>query len=375
MVRLSYFIIFLFILIACSTNQRDSSEKNNSTKYARGFEITDYNSFKKITVFNPWEQAKKIAFSYYLMNKGQIIPDSLKKEKVIFTPIERVICLSTSHIAFLDAIGETAKIKGISGSQYVNNNEIRNKIQSGEVVDVGYDSGLNYELILQQKPDLVLVYGIGSEVTTYVRKMEDLGLTVFFIAEYLEESPLGKTEWINCIAPLFGKEKEANLFFKSIESKYNLLKEKANSITEKPEVLVGLPYRDAWWIPGGKSYLSNLIADAGGDYIGKDNSLDESYVVSFENLLTMAGNAKVWLNVGSVKSKAEIIATDERFAKFPSFNNARIYNNNNRMNPSGGNDFWESGAVYPDRILHDFINIFHPGILEDSELIYYREIN
>jgi iron complex transport system substrate-binding protein len=39
----------------------------------------------------------------------------------------------------------------------------------GEVPDVGYGRNLNYELMVNQNPELVMVYGIGSEVTSYVK--------------------------------------------------------------------------------------------------------------------------------------------------------------------------------------------------------------
>ena len=128
--------------------------------------------------------------------------------------------------------------------------------------------------------------------------------------------------------------------------------------------------------PGGcgDSYLSELIKDAGGNYIGEKNRSHESYVISFENAVIWSAKANVWINVGSVSSKSEILAVDERFKNFPAFRNARIYNNNKRMSPQGGNDFWESGTVHPDLILKDLIQIFHPGLLEKSDLIYYREI-
>jgi iron complex transport system substrate-binding protein len=373
-VRIAFFVL-LFFFISCSDAPDGSrSARNDSTQYATGFEIHDFGRIKKITVFNPWEKASGISFSYYLIPENQSVPDSLKNKRIIFTPVERVVCLSTSHIAFIGALGEEDKIRGVSGSRYISHPEVAKKIASGEIVDVGYDNNLNYERILQQDPDLVMVYGVNSEVTAYVRKMEDLGLNVFYVAEYLEKSPLGRAEWIKAIAPLFEKTSQADSFFTVAEKNYEELKRKAKRITPRPRVLVGLPYRDSWWIPGGESYLAHLIEDAGGNYIGKENNSRESYVISFENALAMAHGAEVWINTGSVDSREEILAADERFASFPSFNNARIYNNNNRMSLSGGNDFWESGTIYPDKILHDFIVIFHPGLLGNSELYYYREI-
>jgi iron complex transport system substrate-binding protein len=368
-------ILFIITLIAsCTRSGKNVPLKVNSNRYAHGFEVDQTGGIKKITVYNPWEQANNISFDYYLIEKGITPPDSIDLKKIIYTPVTNVVCLSTSHVALLDAIGETDKITGISGSYYISNPRVREKIKAGMMMDVGYDQGFNYELLLQQKPELVFVYGIGSEVSTQVRKMEDLGLKVFFVAEYLEESPLGKAEWVKCLAPLFGKEQQAEKFFSSAEKNYLELKKLAEAATTKPNVMVGLPYRDSWWVPGGKSYLANLIADAGGNYVGKDNSSHESYVISFENALGLSSVTDIWINLGMVNSRQEILAGDERISKFPAFQKGKIFNNNNRVSPEGGNDFWESGTVYPDKILGDLIKIFHPGLRLESELVYYKEI-
>lgn len=368
-------LFVLILLVSCKQASKHLPPKITSNRYAHGFEVRQTNTIKKIIVYNPWEQASNISFDYYLVEKGATPPDSVDPKKIIYTPVKNVVCLSTSHVALLDVLGETENITGISGSYYISNPRIREKIKNGEVIDVGYDQGFNYELLLQRKPELILVYGIGSEVSTQVRKMEDLGLKVFFVAEYLEASPLGKAEWVKCLAPLFGKEQQAEAFFSEIEKNYLELTKLAEGAAQKPNVMVGLPFRDSWWVPGGKSYLANLIADAGGNYVGKDNPSHESYVISFENALGISASADIWINLGMVNSRQEVLASDERIGKFDIFNKGEIYNNNNRVSPEGGNDFWESGTVYPDKILADLIHIFHPELRDDTlGLVYYKEI-
>ena len=52
-----------------------------------------------------------------------------------------------------------------------------------------------------------------------------------------------------------------------------------------------------------------------------------------------------------------------------------VWNDNKRLNPRGGNDFWESGVVRPDRILRDLVKILHPEIIPETDtLFYYRPI-
>lgn len=369
-----FFFIFIFLVLFSGCNTPENRKRgNNSNHYAHGFQIEKTGNVTRLTVFNPWEKAENVSIRYFLVEKNEPVPDSLAGERIIRTPVERVICLSTTHIGFLDALEETASVVGISGSRYVSNEKVRKRMEEGEVPDVGYGQNLNYELIVNQNPELVTVYGIGSEVTSYAQKLEELGIPVVMVAEYLEESPLGKAEWIKFFGALFQKEDEAQLFFEQVENEYHRLRKLAAGASEKPKVLVGSPYKDSWWIPGGNSYLANLIADAGGDYLGKENPSHESYVISFEHALTFANEADVWIHMANLASKDEILSTDERFKNFGVFKNGKLFNNIKRLNKHGGNDFWESGTVNPHLVLHDLTAIFHPELAE-GEMIYYQEI-
>jgi iron complex transport system substrate-binding protein len=366
-------ICILLVSIGCHPGEQHT-ENASSDAYARGFYITVEEGIRKLTVVNPWEKARNIQIDYYLVDKTSDIPASLKGKNIIRTPVEKIICLSTTHLAFLDALGEISRVKGISGGIYVSHPVISQGVQNAEIIDVGYGQNLNFEAIIDLQPDVVMVYGVDSEITGFLSKFSDLGIPSILNAEYLETSPLGKAEWIKFAGELFNKGELADSIFGETERKYIELTRVSARQANRPKVMMGLPYRDAWWVPGGDSYMARLIADAGGDYIGSDNSSRESYVISFEEALMWASVADFWLNVGMVTSKSEILAADARFEKFRVFSQGEIFNNNRRATGLGGNDFWESGVVAPEVILADLISIFHRGALNTHEMIYYQEI-
>ncbi len=368
--------VWVLLISACGNVENKEVTSGFRDERENGFQIEELDKktgLKKLIVSEPWEKAKEISFEYYLINRNHEVRDSLKGRRIIKTPVERVVCLSTTHLAYLDALGENNAVVGISGSRYVSNPDIRKRMEQGRVPDVGYGQNLNYELIVDLKPDLVLLYGIGSEVMNLSHKLEELGIPSVMVAEYLEESPLGKAGWIRFMGTFFEKEEEADEYFTHVVEEYNRLKGLAAERIHKPKILVGSPYKDSWWVPGGNSYLANMIADAGGEYIGRNNPSHESYVISFENALDWGGRADIWINMGNLSSKKEILAADQRFGSFKVFREGKLYNNINRLSIYGGNDFWESGTVNPHLILRDLIKIFHPGLIEE-ELVYYKEI-
>ena len=52
----------------------------------------------------------------------------------------------------------------------------------------------------------------------------------------------------------------------------------------------------------------------------------------------------------------------------------RVFNNNKRAGANGGNEFWETGTVHPNLVLADLVKIFHPELLPEHELVYYRKL-
>ena len=80
---------------------------------ATGFTIQHIGAYQKLTVIDPWQKSSNNQFDYYLLEKGEKIPEELKGKQVFFTPLQKVICLSTTHIGFLDALGELSSVAGL----------------------------------------------------------------------------------------------------------------------------------------------------------------------------------------------------------------------------------------------------------------------
>jgi iron complex transport system substrate-binding protein len=253
--------------------------------------------------------------------------------------------------------------------------ELNSRAEKGLISDVGYEANLNKELILKIMPDITMIYGVGNESSGYVGKIEDLGIRVIYNADYLETDPLGKAEWIKLFGALYCRENMADSIYNAEVQDYNNLKRYiGENISYKPEVLLGLPFRDTWFISPGNSFISKLVEDAGGDYLWKDTKSSVSMPFGLENVYLKAVSAEYWLNIGTVRTKEEIPAVDQRLSVLPCFRSGKLFNNDNRITETGGNDFWESGTVYPHLILKDIASILHPDLFPANQLFYYRKV-
>lgn len=266
------------------------------------------------------------------------------------------------------------KIVGVSGINFINDSITNKLINKNKIIDVGYEQNLNYELILSLKPDLIIAYSVESKNVNYITKLKELGLHVIFVAEYLEESPLAKAEWIKFFGAVFNEYQKSDSIFNTIDIEYNNIKKIAQNFKEKPTVLSGLPWKDSWFIAGGRSNLAYLFKDAGATYIWNTDTSTQSFSLNLENVLNNAINADFWLNSGSANSLNDIYLTDSRLNNFKAFKTKNVYNNNAKCNSFGGNDYWESGIINPQVVLKDIIKIIHPNSFPNYQTFYFKKL-
>ena len=190
----------------------------------------------------------------------------------------------------------------------------------------------------------------------------------------MEESPLGKAEWLVALSEVVGRRAEGEKVFVEIPVRYNALKQRvADNALDAPSVMLNTPYGDSWFMPSTGSYAVRLITDAGGDYIYKKNTGNASTSIDMEEAYLLASDADVWLNVGMANTLDELKAACPKFADIRCVRNGFVYNNNARINAAGGNDYWESAVVNPDIVLRDLIKIFHPELVEEP-FVYYKQL-
>jgi iron complex transport system substrate-binding protein len=380
--RITYSELLLILIIffsSCNENHVTSQDAHQSGNLfisrAERFKLEKKGDLTILTIINPWQGAKDVNQNYLLLKKGSDIPVGIDSSEIIFVPVNKIICMSTTHLAMISALREENTVGGVSGKGFIYSDELIKNVDRGHIKDVGYEGNLNKELILNISPDLVMMYGIGSESSGYVGKIEELGVKVVFNADYLETDPLAKAEWIKLFGALYCKESLADSIFNHEVEEYNNLKSFiAGNISSKPEVLLGLPFKDTWYVSPGNSFISKMIEDAGGEYLWHDTESSVSMPFGIENVYMRALEADYWLNIGSAESRDEISVVDMRLNDLTCFRKGNLYNNNNRTTINGGNDYWERGTVYPHLILKDIAAILHPDLFSDHKLLFYRKI-
>jgi iron complex transport system substrate-binding protein len=375
-------VLTLFILfescgdIKVNHHLTSITDKGTIISRAERFTLKKKDGYIEVTIINPWQGANNVSQIYQLVRRGSRLPEGSDSSSVIFVPVKKIICMSTTHLAMIAALGEEKSVAGMSGTGLIYSPSLIKNVEKGFIEDVGYDANLNKELILKISPNLIMIYGIGSESAGYVGKIKELGIKVIFNADYLETDPLSRAEWIKLFGVLYCKENLADSIYNAEVDAYTKLKSFISlKTTDKPKVLLGLPFKDTWYISPGNSFISKLISDAGGEYLWQNTLSSLSMPFGIENVYLRGLTADYWLNIGSVSSRNEISNVDQRLEDLPCYKNDNLFNNNRRVTVNGGNDYWESGSLYPHLILKDIASILHPGLFSDHELLFYKKIN
>lgn len=367
--------VLSFTLAAC-TNKKSKFEDFNKNiytpEYASGFTIrgADDKESVIITSTNPWQGADSVSTHLFIARNGESAPEGFSGQ-VLDGDARRIVAMSSTHIAMLDAVGAVNSIVGVSGLDYISNPNILSRRDN--VGDIGFEGNINYELLLSLDPDIVLLFGLNGE-SAMEGKLNELGIPYMYVGDYLEESPLGKAEWLVALSEIIGKREDGVKSFEDIPARYNNLKKSvAEATLESPKIMMNTPYGDSWFMPSTKSYAVQLIHDAGGVYVYGKNTGNASLPIDLEEAYLLTSEADIWINVGMANTLDDVARMCPKFTDTRCFRNGEVFNNNARTNAAGGNDYYESAVVNPDLLLRDLIKIFHPELVEE-DFVYYKKL-
>jgi iron complex transport system substrate-binding protein len=375
--------VFLFICLAIFISCGDASKNETElvTKsvsevtplnYAEGFRIKNFDSYKQIEVLNKGV----VVNTYILYNEKSSKPSiSIKNAVYVKTPVKNVAAMSSLYVGFLERLNLTSSIKAVDNVDYISNQKIIDGVAAKTISQLAIAGNINEELTIALHPDLIINYGSGTSQSDKNEKLANAGIPMVYCLDHLETNPLGRAEWIKLIACFYEKEKEADSLFTLTATNYLALKNEAGQAKEKPSVLTELKLNDAWYVPGGKSFMATLINDANGVYCWANDTTVGSLPLSFEQVYEKASGADYWLNVLFCKSLNDIKKLDNRYTNFKAFKNKQVFNNDLIVTPQGGNAYWETGLIEPDKILNDMIKILHPELLKEKSFNYYHQLN
>ena len=369
-------LLALFLLWGCpaTTTQVEWGEVVYAPCAATGFEIVATEGASTVVrVLSPWQGAEGVVKEIFVSRNGEAAPEGFGGTTIEAAP-ERVVCMSSSHIAFIDALDRVGSIVGVSGAEYITNPHIHTGLGNGTVREIGYDANINYEVLVSLRPDVVFIYGTSGENSAVTTKLSELGIPYVYVADHAERTPLGKSEWVVALGEIFDIRAAAEELYGGIAERYESLRLVTLDCKVRPKVMLNSPYKDVWFVPADESYVVRLIEDAGGEYACKGGGGKASRPISGESAYVFLSQSDFWLHINNQRTMEQLVGENPKFAGVEVARKGHIYNCTARSTEAGGSDFWESGALRADLVLEDLIAILHPELANGHRLYYYEQV-
>ena len=373
-----YLLLFISFLVcifsSCSNGKTDRYAMGGDTlhfKYARNIEAVKYDGYSVVKLKDPWKPSHTL--HTYVLSENTVLNskavDELKSEgaSVINVPVKRSVIFSTVHCALLYDLNCEKSITGVCDLKYINIPDVHKRIGK-DIADCGNGMSADVEKVIDSKPQALIISPF--ENSGGYGKLEDINIPIVEAADYMESTALGRAEWMIFYGMLYGKEKEAENLFKSVDDNYKALKAEAIKSKVRRSVITELKTGSVWYVPGGKSTIAQMISDANGKYIYAADKSAGSLSLPFERVLDEAGNADVWMYKYDVHPSTlrGLNADYSGYGEMKAFKSHEVYGADCTLTR-----YYEEASFHPDRLLKDIIIILHPD-LRLGMLRYYHKL-
>ena len=364
-------VMLLLSASACRFNtqvQEEKVEVDNLMRYAHNVTVSEKDYGYLMEVICPWDTTLSLGKFALVKDTAAAVGEGVTLVKV---PVQSVVSFSATQWSVFLRLGEIDRVKGILEGRFVTDSTMRSLLEQEKVYDIGTEAAANIERMIQIQPDILLYspYFDGNQGGLNIT-----GAVLFPFADYMENTPLGRAEWIRVIGMLIGCEDKANAWFDDIERRYNALSTLCAEVEHRPTVFSDLAFNGQWYVAGGRSYMAKLFADAGADYIWKDNPSTASVPMDAESILAKAQHADYWRVINSnpfPMTYASLAKENPVYPLFDAYKNRKII-----VCDILSTGYFEQSQCEPDLLLADFIHFFHPELLtgewEGYQTRYYH---
>lgn len=358
-------ILIIYVLNGCSGHSTYTRVEGDTITHSADYlTLINCGDWVAAEVRAPWSDTVPIARYAIVYEENINIPEGFAKVKA---PLERAVIFSSVYSSAVEELEKSCAIKGVAdGGYYLKTDSITKLIEAGEVIDVGSSISPLLEKVVDCRPDAILLspYATGSPMG-----LERIGVPMIWMADYMESSPLGRAEWILFLGEIFGEREKANSIYAAVKERYNNFREIASSSPSRPKVMAEKPLSGIWYVPGGESYIAQLIGDAGGDYLWSDTKDSGSIPLDESAVIDRGAEADIWLfkdikDYDALTLEKELLRA-KALKPFPS----AVYFCNTLATP-----YYNVIAFHPDKVLMDMVKIFHPEMVENEQLEFYQPL-
>ncbi len=313
-------------------------------------------------LLNPWHTNEVLA-QYLLVRKSDTSWNEKKLKAqgldantiVLRTPLDRMTVSTACHTWLLMQFDALQNIGALCDTAYIASQDVLQWVRNhSEIADAGQSTTPNTEVILQVQSEAVWISPFeNADLST----LQHLPIPLIYCADYMENTPLARAEWMRFYGRIVGKDDEADRLFAQVQARYDSLaivaQEKTG--TNKLQLLAELPYGATWYVPGGRSTSARLYQDAGYCYPWAEDMHAGSLSLSAEAVLVKAGQCDRWLikymNDSGDWTLEQLLAQSPYYAQIKAAKTGEVWGCN-----TARSDFFDVTPFRPDTLLESLVN-------------------
>lgn len=363
--RICIFTLLYICVIACSTSKSKIEFTNGILNYAQTLSI-DTTSDYSICTF------KSNAQQWIVCKDSVSCRKRFHNARLLQYPLTRIIAWGSVYAGWVYETGHVNALAGIDEIEYSTITVLQTLYDAGRLIKLKGSLQSQLERIIQLKPQLIITSADVVLTRHELNLLQAQGIAVWPCTDYLESHPLGRSEWIALAACLFGNPATTLKSLNTMQLRYTHLRDSVLMFELKPKVLSsGMSANGIWYVPGGQSFASQLISDAGGEYIWHANQQSGSLEFSTEHIAAHAKNAAVWINPFDVQCLQYFENYPKLIHVIKALQMGHVYQPHKIKNKYGYSAYWDQGLLHPDQILKDLIVIFHNPTLVNHCQYYF----
>ena len=362
-------------LISCGGKFTPATNDEGDTlvfKYARMIHVVQHEGYTDVTIDNPWKEGR-------VLHRYRLVPSAATQSQptvkddgftLVRVPLQRSVVFTSVHAALLQQLGASGQVAGVADLKYMKVPYVREGVARGTIEDCGDGMSPVIEKIIDAEADAILLSPF--ENSGGYGRLEDINIPLIECAEYMEQSPLARAEWIRFYGLLYDRQRQADSIFAIVDSNYGLLKKVATTSRINPTVLMDKQTGSVWYVPGGRSTIGRMLQDARCNYPYAADEHSGSLALPFESVLEKCGEADVWLfryDSEQPMTRARLMTEQPGYQQLRPVKTGRLYGCNVMTSM-----FYEESPFRPDYLLQDFIQILHPDIPNLLPLRYYQKV-
>lgn len=352
------------LLLSCS--KTEPATDSGRLAHARLLRLTECGGYTRADIVNPWDTTRLLQTLVIVTDSAA--PTTLPEGTVVRAPLTHSLVMTTVHCSIIDELHRSNAIAGVCDAPFISVASVKEGLAARRIADCGTATTPTMERVIALKPDAILVSPYEQSDFT---KLRNLGTPVVMLADYMEPTPLGRAEWVRLYGLLYGEKARADSIFESTAQRYAQLRALAGKAKKRPTVLTDTRYGQTWYVPGAGSTMGRMYTDAAAQNpFATAGGGNGSLAIAPERVLATARQADVWLiKAGRGYTRQSLAAENSMHTLFRPYQTGNVWACNTLTS-----DFFEQEPFHPDRLLADFIRIFHPELHLAGENAYYHRV-